>query len=472
MRLLRLTFFIFMIQTFGSSQIKRDPVMVGLGGAYTTLADGVYAVGVNPANLAYQHDKPFMWQMGTLNFGIGNNFFSLENIMGLSGKNLEAESQKGKYEIYDQVRDGWRFSQDIHLALPALNYASGNMAITNDLVAINDVVAPFGLFKLILEGNPIGESLDLEYSQENMVLLEHAFSFAVPTDKFSWGVSLKFLQGIVYMGTDPDSSYTFFQTDTTAFNLKARYFMRQGVGGYGTAVDFGLSSKEINGWRVGAALINAVGSIEWNQPSALTDLFGISDSTGFFKWGREDFTYEGVDFKENQVPRGWSMVHEITADSVTLDKLSNSKWDELFQEKKYIVKDTLENGNPRKFKIRYPGFFRLGVSKRFDQDLTIAGDLVAGFTNRLGVHQKWKLSTGLQFNRFKAFPLRLGYMYGGKYLKELGFGAGFHAGPIIYDFSLSFRNGVWIHNMKGISISFGVALTSFKSRKDKTPPSQ
>jgi len=472
LRLLRLTFFIFLIQTFGSSQIKRDPVMVGLGGAYTTLADGVYAVGVNPANLAYQHDKPFMWQMGTLNFGLGNNFFSLENYADLIGKNLEAESQKGKYEIYDQIRDGLRFSQDMHLALPALNYASGNMAITNDLVEIFDVVAPFGLFKFALEGNPISESVDLEYSQETMVLLEHAFSFAVPTDKFSWGVSLKFLQGIVYMGTDPDSSYTFLQTDTTAFNLKARYFMRQGVGGYGTAVDFGFSSKEINGWRVGAALINAVGSIEWNQPSLLTDLFGISDTTGVFKWGRKDFTYKGVDFEENQVPRGWSMVHEITADSVTLNKLSNSKWDELFQERKYIVKDTLENGNPRKFKIRYPGFFRLGVSKRFDQDLIIASDLVAGFTDRLGVHQKWKLSTGLQFNRFKAFPLRLGYMYGGKYLKELGFGAGFHAGPIIYDFALSFRNGVWIHNMKGISISFGVALTSFKSRKDKTPPSQ
>ena len=472
MRLLRLTFFIFMIQTFGSSQIKRDPVMVGLGGAYTTLADGVYAVGVNPANLAYQHDKPFMWQMATLNFGLGNNFFSLENYADLIGKNLEAESQKGKYEIYDQIRDGLRFSQDMHLALPALNYASGNMAITNDLVEIFDVVAPFGLFKFALEGNPISESVDLEYSQETMVLLEHAFSFAVPTDKFSWGVSLKFLQGIVYMGTDPDSSYTFLQTDTTAFNLKARYFMRQGVGGYGTAVDLGISSKEINGWRVGASLINAVGSIEWNQPSLLTDIFGISETTGIFKWGRKDFTYEGVDFEENQVPRGWSMVHEITADGVTLNKLSNSKWDELFQERKYIVKDTLENGSTRKFKIRYPGFFRFGVSKRFDQDLIIASDLVAGFTDRLGVHQKWKFSTGLQFNRFKAFPLRLGYMYGGKYLKELGFGAGFHAGPIIYDFAFSFRNGVWIHSMKGFSFSFGVAITSFKSRKDKAPPSQ
>ncbi|HIO36540.1 MAG TPA: hypothetical protein EYN21_05475, partial [Candidatus Marinimicrobia bacterium] len=68
MKLLQITLFFLLVQTLGLGQIKRDPVMVGLGGAYTTLADGVYAVGVNPANLAYQHDKPFMWQMGTLNF--------------------------------------------------------------------------------------------------------------------------------------------------------------------------------------------------------------------------------------------------------------------------------------------------------------------------------------------------------------------------------------------------------------------
>tara|TARA_Y100000814_G_scaffold209254_1_gene154963 strand:+ start:2879 stop:4261 length:1383 start_codon:yes stop_codon:yes gene_type:complete len=446
-----------LFHSIGISQIKRDPVMVSLGGAYTTLADGIYAVGVNPANLAYQHDKPFMWQIGTLNLGVVNNFFSLENTMGLSGKNLESESQKGKYEIYDQVRDGLRFSQDLHLALPAMNFASGNMAITNDLVTINDVKMPFGIFKFILDGNSIGEPLDLEYSREQMGLLEHAFSFAVPTENFSWGISLKFLQGLYYMGTDPDSSYTFLNTDTTAFYLDARYFMRQGVGGYGTAMDIGLASKEINGWRVGLSLINAFGSIEWNQPSALTDLLGVSDTTGYFKWGGKE------------VPRGYSMVHEIKADSLTLEKLSNTEWTNLFVEKKRIVKDVENDGNPRKFKIRYPGLFRMGVSKQLDPDLLIAGDLVAGFSDRLGVHQQWKISTGLEFSRFKSIPMRIGYMYAGKYLKELGFGAGLHAGPIIYDFGISFRNGIWIHNMKGISVSFGVALTSFKSRKNKKP---
>ena len=44
-------------------QIKRDPRSVAMANAYTTIADGFFAVGYNPAMLAYQQDKPFMLQL-------------------------------------------------------------------------------------------------------------------------------------------------------------------------------------------------------------------------------------------------------------------------------------------------------------------------------------------------------------------------------------------------------------------------
>ena len=122
--------------------------MLGMGGAYTTQADGIYAVGVNPANLNYQHGKPFMWQIGTFNFGLINNFLSLENTLGLSGENLEANNQRGKNQIYDQIRDGLRFSQHAHISIPMLSFASGNMAVTNDIVEIADLNMPRGIFQL------------------------------------------------------------------------------------------------------------------------------------------------------------------------------------------------------------------------------------------------------------------------------------------------------------------------------------
>ena len=115
-------------------QAKRDPRMVSMAGAYTTLADGIYSVGVNPANLAFQHGKPFMLQLGTFNFGFVNNYLSLENYTGLSGANLEANNQEKKKEIYDEIGDALRFTTDIHVGLPVLNYTSGNMAFTSDMI--------------------------------------------------------------------------------------------------------------------------------------------------------------------------------------------------------------------------------------------------------------------------------------------------------------------------------------------------
>ena len=45
------------------SQTKRDPRVVGLSGAYTTIAEGIFCVGYNPALSTRAHDKPFMLQM-------------------------------------------------------------------------------------------------------------------------------------------------------------------------------------------------------------------------------------------------------------------------------------------------------------------------------------------------------------------------------------------------------------------------
>ncbi len=50
---------------------KRDPRSVALAGATSTIAEGIYSVGYNPALIAFQTDKPFMIQFGGLDFGMG-----------------------------------------------------------------------------------------------------------------------------------------------------------------------------------------------------------------------------------------------------------------------------------------------------------------------------------------------------------------------------------------------------------------
>ena len=65
----------------------------------------------------------------------------------------------------------------------------------------------------------------------------------------------------------------------------------------------------------------------------------------------------------------------------------------------------------------------------------------------------------------ESFPLRIGYSWSGADLKEFSMGFGYRKGPIIFDFGFAFRNGTWLHTMKGFNISTGITLTSFKGWK-------
>ena len=96
------------------SQTKRDPRVVGLAGSYTTIADGIFSIGYNPAIIGLQQNRPFMMQLGQMDFGILGNFFSIENIAKYSGDTLDTSE---KDQIFRQLResDGLSFFQDLHI---------------------------------------------------------------------------------------------------------------------------------------------------------------------------------------------------------------------------------------------------------------------------------------------------------------------------------------------------------------------
>ena len=75
---------------------------------------------------------------------------------------------------------------------------------------------------------------------------------------------------------------------------------------------------------------------------------------------------------------------------------------------------------------------------------------------------------GAELQRFPAMPLRMGFAWEGMDRTELGMGVGFHGGPVMIDLAFSFRNGLWIHSMKGLNVSLGFTMTSFKGRKEKS----
>ena len=101
--------FILIGLVFGQS--KRDPRSVALAGAYSTVADGLFAVGFNPAMLAYQQAKPFMLQMFGFDFGIVGNYISFANLNALSGDTIYS---KGAYtgEISSEILKDLNFKKN------------------------------------------------------------------------------------------------------------------------------------------------------------------------------------------------------------------------------------------------------------------------------------------------------------------------------------------------------------------------
>ena len=98
----------------------------------------------------------------------------------------------------------------------------------------------------------------------------------------------------------------------------------------------------------------------------------------------------------------------------------------------------------------------------------IASDLVAGFQDKYYARKQWKWSIATEWTRMPKMPMRIGYSWGGGDLKELGMGFGIRKGSIMFDFGFAFRNGTWLHTMKGFNLSFGFTFVGKEKDSNKT----
>jgi len=433
-------------------QTKRDPRMVGMAGAYTTIADGIFCVGFNPGIIGLQQNDPFMLQAFQLDMGMLGNFFSIQNIAQYSGDTLNTSD---KDALFDQLEasDGMGFFVDTHMPLPFMNVSKGNMAFTSNNIILQNYRLPMGLLELIFYGNAKKPTLDLEFNYEIVGLNEYGFSFGIPFKSVSWGVTAKYLQGLFYLGIDEDSSSASLITDDLGIYGSGEYIIRQGVGGAGFGLDVGVISRPYKGWQFGASFINLVGSIKWNQSDSGEEPSSINPLTSKF--------YPFM-FGEDTLDLNESILYTFNIDTIRADKLGN---DSLFTNETVFFVDTLANGKRPKFETRYPALFRLGASRKLDNWLYVM-DLVAGFENKYYARQSWKLAVATEWTRIPTVPMRIGYSWAGGEMKELAMGFGVRKGVVNFDLGFSFRNGMWLHTMKGFNFSFGLSI---KGKPPKKP---
>jgi hypothetical protein len=440
-RMVGLGLLILLISSSVTGQTRRDPRGMALGGAYGMLARGPFVVDYNPANLALEDQyKSYRVWFG-LNASATNNFLSLKRYLQYNGKDLEAEDRKLKKQLLEEIpANGWRIFTDVHIPIPYLNFSRYNKAFTSDIIAIGDIGLPEGLVKFIFDGNPIRERLDMDFHEEFLLMNQFAYSFAFPVKGLLTGISLKYLQGINYFGINPDSSYGYITTHFSAgrnyMDGEGYYLFQQSIGGRGFALDIGISTQEINGYRLGLSISNLFGRIVWNKNTLVSRLI---DEDGF-------------------IGDGGNRIYWFEVNEARMDKLfGKSTFNDLFPGGNRATDDSSE------FVMRYPALVRFSLSKWLDDNVQLATDFVVGFEDRFYSFGAWKWSTGIEFTNNPRVPIRAGVSFGGWKQLELTFGSGYRLGFIHFNWALGLNQGLWFSTARGINLAFNI----FTTKKDK-----
>mgnify|MGYP001212412822 CR=1 FL=1 len=446
-----------------------------MGGAYSTVANGYSSIGINPANLAFNKSLQFGIPLFSNNLSFVNNVFSIETYNQVSGADLENINSDNYYEKNDIFRltnqEGLRFN--LYNQTPIVNISKDIFAFTSDFILISNLGIPEAALDLLFNGisadadtsiSDIGKDFVFDFKQDVLGVNEFAFSMGIPYENFGLGVSIKYLQGLFYLGIDHDSSFATLKVDSTEVSGKGRILLRQAIGGGGIGFDLGFVTKRNDyGWKFGFSFINLMSKIHWNKPSITRNLLGETIES-YMPYRQNEyflFTYEIEDVNAESFFGGGSLGELFQSESYTVVEDPDSG---------LIRSDTLatvnlEERDIKDFTTQYPTFFRMGISKIFEKQALLSLDISTGFSNSYNSYSNWKFSLGTEIFKFKNVIYRLGYSFGGNNSSDLSYGMGYVIGPFFgqklhVDFGLVFKNSIFVNQAQGLD--FSVGMTWFK----------
>ncbi|MBC8311599.1 MAG: hypothetical protein H8E72_04790 [Candidatus Marinimicrobia bacterium] len=498
---------LFLLNSIIFGQANHDARMLGLNGSYTTMARGYQSIGVNPANLgAYNYRSV---NLLNLSLGLSNNAFSITNYNAINGANLEdtlSFTYYPKSQFYDMFGgEGIRLMPSLEFPLPILNFSTRRFALTSNFSLNLDMGLPNGLLDLLLFGNPFGSNISIDMEQNIIATQDIGLSYGRLFNKFSVGFTLKYILGLFYMGMESIDT-PFITTDITGFTGQNQYLIQQAIGGSGTGLDIGITTKESKeGYRFGLSIINFMGTIKWTQDHFMRKNLEntMKNSAGDFYLRPNEFMYvnmvmdsvTGTSFSETSgdpliyyemykvIPLenlyGITLTNQDSALLVTLEdgtfyfpsggeyKLSDLIGD---GDTTFTVTDNFEkysSGDKNPFQTRQPMYLRMGMSRKWEEQAIVATDLVTGFSNNYGSSTTWRASIGVEIIRFKGQFLRLGYAIGGITKKSMSLGYGRKFGLLHLDIGMSFNGGFSIETAKGIDLGMGLTWQLGKKKSKK-----
>ena len=451
---------------------KQDPIMIGLSGAYSTVAKGYQSVGINPANLAFSNGISI--NMLNMNLNLSNNFLTRSRMQGINGADLDNPSSE-KYFSKDDILNYLNgekiiFSSKSNFYLPFINFSKDKFAINSQIKVFSELQLSQDIFKMLLYGNIVGETYDLSMTNKNIVILESSFTKAFDLSPVGIGFTIKYLKGLCYYDLKPIKN-SFILTDTTQIQSQARYILEQNIYGNGLSFDLGISTKENEkGWKFGLSFINLFGELKWNKKSVFDESLSSFDDIFPYDDNESYLINLSIDNLSINVLNDLDLdsIYELDAELVyeVQSPPSGTEGDDYFCssedcETYYILADgvnlnQLDIVESKVLKQDYPTSMFIGVSKRFNGSNLLIFDLSTGLDGAFGNIEKWRFSTGYIFQK-KRIPLRIGLSYGGYDKKSFSFGSGLHFSKLHFDFGISFKGNLNIYKTNGID--FGMNMS-------------
>ena len=228
------------------SQFDLDPRMVGMSGAYTTVASGYQSIGINPANLAL--NKSLSMNFLSANIFLINDFMSVKlynDINGADFDNTASASYYSKSDLLEQIQGpNIEIQSGLVFPLPIFNFAYKNFGVSSVNKSYVKFKIPKTVLDIMLNGNTKDQRFLLGLGGEAISFNEFALSYAHEFDlgfPVHVGMTFKYLQGLAYLKMqDVEDNGSYILTEQTAFHGSGKYLVEQAFGGTGTATDFGI----------------------------------------------------------------------------------------------------------------------------------------------------------------------------------------------------------------------------------------
>jgi hypothetical protein len=283
----------------------------GMGKTANAVSRGVFAIGINPANIiAYPSNNlevSTILPLPSISIKGGTNFISIDDINyffgGVNGqaRYLDANDKK---RLMDLFADGGIVGANMTVNILMVSFFA-SPGIGAFSFAINDIAAlkasiPSAVPEVALYGNPAGKVFNFsELDIKSWYLRSYSLSYARrvftskqnPTNIISAGITLKYIQGFEYAGTDRVNSN--FSTGTTgeitgnadfrgysAFSgnfgvkydfdsvkPKSSFSIFPEPAGTGFGIDLGVSASFGDDWRLAVSLTD-LGKIKWDKNAA------------------------------------------------------------------------------------------------------------------------------------------------------------------------------------------------------------